>query len=90
MRKIFAILFVIMIFTGCTTVQKAARIGSLIGAGTGALIGHNTHAGSGKGALVGAAIGGLGGALIGDQIDENKQEPLPESYPEYKNDYNPQ
>ena len=88
MKKLFLVFFLIMFSMGCTTVQKSAGIGALIGAGAGAVIGHNTHAGSGSGALVGAAIGGLGGALVGDQIDENKQEPLPEPYPGDPNDYN--
>ena len=41
---------------GCTTTQKGAGIGTLIGAGTGAIIGHQ----SGHGAE---------GALIGEQMD---------------------
>lgn len=52
---------------GCTTTQKGAGLGSLIGAGAGAIIGNQSdHAA--EGAVIGAAVGGLGGALVGEQM----------------------
>jgi len=53
---------------GCTTTQKGAGIGTLIGAGTGAIIGHQSGHGA-VGALIGGAVGAAGGALIGEQMD---------------------
>ena len=52
---------------GCTTTQKGAGIGTVLGAGAGAAIGSASgHAG--EGALIGAGVGAAGGALIGEQM----------------------
>ena len=58
----------VIAFTGCTTTQQGAGLGTLIGAGTGAIIGHQSGHGT-EGALIGAAAGAAGGALIGDAME---------------------
>lgn len=60
-------LLVILLFSGCTTTQKGAGIGGVIGAGTGAIIGHQSGH-TKEGALIGAGAGALGGALIGEKM----------------------
>lgn len=70
MKKILGfvlIISVIAIVSGCTTTQKGAGIGSMIGAGAGAIIGHQSDK-TAEGALIGAAAGAAGGALIGDAM----------------------
>lgn len=49
---------------GCTTTEKRAGTGAVVGAGTGALIAAATGS-SGRGVATGALIGGAAGALIG-------------------------
>ena len=66
MKYLVILLICAGLFCGCTTTQKGAGIGTLIGAGTGAIIGHQSgHAA--EGALIGGAAGAAGGALIGDK-----------------------
>jgi uncharacterized membrane protein len=55
----------ISIASGCTTTQKGAGIGGMLGAGTGAIIGHQTGKAA-EGALIGGAVGATAGALIGE------------------------
>lgn len=57
----------LLVVSGCTSTQKGAGLGGLIGAGTGAIIGHQSGH-TKEGALIGAAAGAAGGALIGDQM----------------------
>ncbi|WP_394690387.1 hypothetical protein [Hoeflea sp.] len=49
---------------GCTTTEKRAGTGAVVGAGTGALVAAATGSGS-RGVATGALIGGAAGALIG-------------------------
>lgn len=63
-----AIIASLVATVGCTTTQKGAGIGSVIGAGTGAIIGHQKGK-TAEGALIGAAAGAAGGALIGDAME---------------------
>ncbi|EDQ32030.1 hypothetical protein HPDFL43_02934 [Hoeflea phototrophica DFL-43] len=49
---------------GCTTTEKRAGTGAVVGAGTGALIAAATGSSS-RGVATGALIGGAAGALIG-------------------------
>ena len=63
MKTIVASILVVMLVVGCTTTQKRAGTGALIGAGTGAVIGG--IAAGGRGAAIGAAAGGAAGALLG-------------------------
>lgn len=57
--------------TGCTTVQKWAAGGAVVGAGVGAWAGEvGTGLSTAQAAMVGASGGGLLGALVGDAIDE--------------------
>lgn len=70
MKKFTAIALLVLLVAavGCTSTQKGAGVGTLIGAGAGAIIGHQSgHAA--EGALIGGAAGAAGGALIGDAID---------------------
>jgi len=61
-------LLLVAAVAGCTSTQKGAGIGTLIGAGAGAIIGHQSgHAA--EGALIGGAAGAAGGALVGDSMD---------------------
>lgn len=65
--RVFVVTLLVGLFylVGCTTTQKGAGLGTLIGAGTGAIIGHQSGD-TGKGALIGAAAGAAGGALLGE------------------------
>lgn len=63
MRKIVTVAVIGLALAGCTTTQRYAGTGALIGGGTGAVIG--AAAGGGTGAAWGAAIGAGTGALIG-------------------------
>ena len=77
MRRIAVLGLVLMValgmaLTGCTTVQKGAAAGGLVGAAIGGPWAHNSGTiGTCGGVAIGAATGGLVGALIGDAIDEN-------------------
>ncbi|WP_029350669.1 YMGG-like glycine zipper-containing protein [Bosea sp. 117] len=63
MLKIVAISAVALSLAACTTTERRAGAGALIGGGTGAVIGG--IAGGGSGAAVGAAVGAGTGAVIG-------------------------
>jgi len=65
---VFVVLSVILVFSGCTTTQKGAATGAVVGGGLGAIIGHQSGK-TGAGAAVGAAVGGIGGAIVGEQLD---------------------
>jgi uncharacterized protein YcfJ len=69
---------------GCTTTQKGAGVGSLIGAGTGAIIGHQSGH-TAEGALIGGAAGAAGGALIGDMMAVKFCPVCGESFPQSVN-----
>lgn len=66
MRIIASIFAVLMLVAaaGCTTTEKRAGTGAVLGAGTGALVAAATGS-SGAGIATGALIGGAAGALIG-------------------------
>ncbi|MBS9478014.1 hypothetical protein [Ancylobacter radicis] len=61
--KIAAFSILALAVAGCTTTERRAGTGALIGGGAGAIIGG--IAGGGTGAAVGAAIGAGTGAVIG-------------------------
>ncbi|WAC26950.1 hypothetical protein [Ancylobacter sp. SL191] len=61
--KIAAFSIMALAVAGCTTTERRAGTGALIGGGAGAVIGG--IAGGGTGAAVGAAIGAGTGAVIG-------------------------
>lgn len=63
MLKILAIGAVALSLAACTTTERRAGTGAVIGGGTGAIIGG--IAGGGTGAAVGAAVGAGTGAVIG-------------------------
>lgn len=54
----------LIVAAGCTTTEKRAGTGAVLGAGTGALVAAATGS-SGAGVATGALIGGAAGALIG-------------------------
>ncbi len=56
---------------GCTTTQKAATTGGVIGTAAGGIIGHQSGHGV-EGAAIGAAAGALGGYVIGDKMAVKK------------------
>lgn len=67
----------LILAAGCTTVQKGAAVGGLIGAAAGGTLASNHGIlSAGEGALVGGAGGGLAGALIGDQLEDHIEEDL--------------
>lgn len=70
----------IAITSGCTTTQKGAGIGGMIGAGAGAIIGHQKGKTT-EGALIGGAAGTAAGALIGDAMAVKFCPTGGESYP---------
>lgn len=61
--KIATLSVLALAVAGCTTTERRAGTGALIGGGAGAIIGG--IAGGGTGAAVGAAIGAGTGAVIG-------------------------
>ncbi|MCK0208719.1 YMGG-like glycine zipper-containing protein [Starkeya koreensis] len=61
--KLSAVAIVALVAAGCTTTERRAGTGALIGAGTGAVIGG--IAGGGTGAAWGAGIGAVAGGAIG-------------------------
>ncbi len=63
MTRILAIALVAFGLGACTSTEKTATGGALIGAGAGALIN------GGRGAIAGALIGGVAGTLIGKAKD---------------------
>lgn len=63
MKIIFVSVLALFMAAACTTTQKRAGTGALIGAGTGAVIGG--VAAGGRGAAIGAAAGAAAGGLIG-------------------------
>ena len=63
MLKIMIVSAVALSAAACTTTERRAGTGALIGGGTGAIIGG--IAGGGTGAAVGAAVGAGTGAVIG-------------------------
>ncbi|MFO0810301.1 MAG: glycine zipper domain-containing protein [Gemmataceae bacterium] len=71
----YAIPFVVVAFTGCSTMdhtEKGIVGGGLLGAATGAVIGKATG-NTAAGALIGAAAGGTAGGLIGNEIDDSEK-----------------
>ena len=67
--KVPTFIFVVLVlFSGCTTVQKGAATGAVAGGAVGGIIGHQSGRAS-EGALIGAGVGAVGGALIGEQMD---------------------
>lgn len=63
MTKLLAVALVVFGLSACTSTEKTATGGALIGAGAGALIN------GGRGAIAGALIGGVAGTLIGKARD---------------------
>ncbi|MDQ0303471.1 YMGG-like glycine zipper-containing protein [Ancylobacter polymorphus] len=61
--KLTVIAVAALLVAGCTTTQRRAGTGAVIGAGTGAVIGG--IAGGGTGAAWGAGIGAVAGGAIG-------------------------
>ncbi|MCM8774710.1 MAG: glycine zipper domain-containing protein [Candidatus Omnitrophica bacterium] len=59
----------LVIFTGCTTVQRGAATGAVAGGALGAIIGHQSgHTAEGAG--IGAAAGAITGAVVGEQLEK--------------------
>lgn len=79
-RKLIAVLFMALVFTGCTTIDPYTREekisntakGAGIGAASGAIIG--AIAGGGEGAAIGAAAGAALGSGIGYYMDQQEAE----------------
>lgn len=70
MKVSYLILVMFLIsFCACTTVQKGAAGGAVVGGGLGAIIGHQSGE-TGKGAAIGAAAGAVGGALIAEHAEK--------------------
>lgn len=66
MKKIALVALAALALAGCTTTQRYAGTGALIGAGAGAAIG--AVASGGTGAAWGAGIGAATGAAIGAAV----------------------
>jgi len=74
MKKVLvvAVLGIVLVSAGCTTTQKGAGVGAVIGAGAGYAIGKQSGHGA-EGAGIGAAVGLLGGALVGKQMEKKEE-----------------
>ena len=57
----------------CSSTQKGAAVGGVVGAGAGAVIG-NQSGHSTTGAVAGGAVGAAVGAIIGDYMEKQKKE----------------
>lgn len=64
--KVATVAIIALAAAGCTTTQRSAGTGALIGAGTGAVIGG--IASGGTGAAWGAGIGAVAGGAIGAAV----------------------
>lgn len=56
---------------GCTTTQKAATTGGVLGTAVGGIVGYQSG-NTGTGAAIGAAAGALGGYVVGETISNKK------------------
>lgn len=76
MKRVFSLALVglLSLTMSCTTVQKYAAGGAVVGGTIGGIWGANGGGllNAGEGAGIGAAAGGLAGALLGDQIAQNE------------------
>ena len=70
-KRIIVTGLAVLTVQGCTTTQKGAGIGAVLGAGAGAIIGHQTG-NRGAGALIGGALGAAGGAAAGHHMSEKR------------------
>lgn len=66
------ILALVIPLAGCTTTQKGASAGAVLGGAVGAIIGHQQGKGL-EGTAIGAGVGALGGAAAGEW-KKNKNE----------------
>lgn len=74
MKKIIIVITALMIIvTGCKTMNKTQK-GAAVGGAGGALIGAAVTGGSVWGVLIGAAVGGAAGGLIGKSMDKQAKE----------------
>lgn len=69
MNKWFTLLLVMLLVSGCTTVQRSAGTGAVAGGALGAIIGHQSGR-TAEGAGIGAAAGAITGAIIGEQMEK--------------------
>jgi hypothetical protein len=82
MKRLMALVVVLLLFTGCATQSEQARtegtlagagIGALVGGGIGYLIGGSATS-AGIGAALGAVAGGAGGYVYADRIARRHEE----------------
>lgn len=72
----FAITFLALIVSGCSTMTKSQK-GAVIGGASGAVVGGVVGRAAGNtamGAIIGAAAGGVAGAVIGQKMDKQAEE----------------
>jgi outer membrane lipoprotein SlyB len=69
MRTLVIVVVRLVMLSGCTTTQKGAGAGAVLGGGAGYAIGKQSGHG-GEGAAIGAAVGAIGGALIGNKMEK--------------------
>jgi|GEM_PF-416190 len=70
MKRLVCVMVALSIaaLAGCTTTQKGAGLGTILGAGAGAVIGHQSG-NTTEGALIGGAVGAVAGALTGSAME---------------------
>lgn len=68
MKQVIVIAACLLVFGGCTTVQKGAAVGGAAGAAIGAIIGHQSGE-TAEGAVIGGAAGAITGAIVGEQLE---------------------
>ena len=80
MKRLLLLAVVVVVgvaLSSCTTVQKGAAAGGVVGAAVGGTWANNYGLlSAAEGALVGTATGGLVGALVGDQFEDHKEKNL--------------
>jgi outer membrane protein OmpA-like peptidoglycan-associated protein len=75
-RNSAAVLALVAITSGCSSLnqtQRGAAIGAAAGGAVGAAVGSATGS-TARGAIIGAAVGGTAGAVIGAQMDRQRAE----------------
>ena len=74
MKKMIPI--ALLILCGCSSTEKGAVGGAIVGVGVGAAVG------GGSGALIGGAAGAAGGAIIGASLEDSDRDRLQEQSPD--------
>lgn len=68
MNRWLSLILILILASGCTTVQRGAATGAVVGGGLGAIVGHQSGK-TAEGAAIGAGAGAVAGAVIAEQME---------------------